>query len=91
MITATMTGNFGNHMWNYVLCRLVAEKLGYEWGVSPIATHDYHNGASQLYFLDIDYGKEVTKIGTNSKTLNVYEGIDNLVFSFRVKKPIYFK
>jgi hypothetical protein len=77
MITATMTGNFGNHMWNYVLCRLVAEKLGYEWGVSPIATHDYHNGDSQLYFLDINYGKEVTKIGTNSRTLNVYDGIPN--------------
>lgn len=77
MITATMTGNFGNHMWNYVLCRLVAEKLGYEWGVSPIATHDYHNGNSQLYFLEIDYGKEVVKIGTNERTLNVYEGIIN--------------
>lgn len=77
MITATMTGNFGNHMWNYALCRLVAEKLGYEWGVSPIPTHDYHNGMNQMYFLDIDYGKEVTKIGINEKTLNVYEGIPN--------------
>lgn len=83
MITATMTGNFGNHMWNYVLCRLVGEKLGYEWGVSPVPTHDYHNGMNQMYFLDIDYGKEVKKIGTNEKTLNVYEGIPNEYYDIK--------
>jgi hypothetical protein len=88
MITATMTGNFGNHMWNYVLCRLVGEKLGYEWGVSPIPTHDYHNGMNQMYFLDIDYGKEVKKIGINNKTLNVYEGIPNEYYDIK-KSHIY--
>ena len=77
MVTATMTGNFGNHMWNYVLCRLVAEKLGYEWGVNPIPTHDYYGGMNQMYFLDVDYGKKVTVIGTNERGLNKYDGIPN--------------
>jgi len=77
MITATLTGNFGNHMWNYSICRIVAEKLGYEWGVNPIPTHDYHNGESQMYFMNIDYGKTVTITGKNGRGLNTYEGIPN--------------
>lgn len=77
MLTATMTGNFGNHLWNYVLCRIVAEKLGYKWGISPIPTHDYYNGQSQLYFMNIDYGLPVNKIGINGKGLNIYDGIPN--------------
>lgn len=77
MITATLTGNFGNHMWNYCICRIVAEKLGYEWGVNPIPTHDYHNGMSQMYFMNVDYGKPVTVIGKNQRGLNTYEGISN--------------
>lgn len=77
MIVSTLTGNFGNHMWNYSICRVVAEKLGYEWGVNPVATHDYHNGMSQMYFMNIDYGKPVTINGKNSRGLNTYEGIPN--------------
>lgn len=77
MITATMTGNLGNHMWNYVLCRIVAEKIGYEWGVNPVPTHDYHNGSNQMYFMNVDFGKEVEVIGKNEKGLNVYKNIPN--------------
>ena len=29
MITTNLTGNFGNHMWQYSVCRSVAEKLGF--------------------------------------------------------------
>lgn len=77
MITTNLTGNFGNHMWYYCICRIVAEKLGYEWGVNPIASHDYYGGQSQFYFMDVDYGKPVTVTGKNERGLNTYEGIPN--------------
>lgn len=57
MITTNLTGNLGNHMWQYAVCRTVAEKLGYEWGINPSPTHDYHNGMNQMYFMDVDFGK----------------------------------
>lgn len=77
MITTNLTGNFGNHMWYYCICRIVAEKLGYEWGINPIATHDYYNGQSQFYFMNIDYGKTVTVNGKNERGLNTYDDIQN--------------
>jgi hypothetical protein len=77
MITTNLTGNFGNHMWYYCVCRIVAEKKGFEWGINPIATHDYYGGQSQFYFMDVDYGKEVTLNGKNKNGLNKYLGIDN--------------
>jgi len=42
----------GNQIWRYVSCRVFAENLGYEWGVS----HPGWRGP----FLNIDWGKEVT-------------------------------
>ena len=39
------------------VAQLVAEKLGYEWGVDPSPTHDYHNGMNQMYFMDVEFGK----------------------------------
>jgi len=77
MLVSTMTGNLGNHMWNYVLCRVIAEKLGYDWGVNPIPTHDYYNGANQMYFMDVNFGKPVEVIGRNSRGLNIYKDIPN--------------
>jgi hypothetical protein len=77
MITTNLTGNFGNHMWYYCLCRIIAEELGYDWGINPVATHDYYNGKSQFYFMDVDYGKLIKVNGKNSKGLNTYEGIVN--------------
>ena len=41
----------GNQIWRYVCCRVFAENLGYEWGVS----HPNWRGP----FLNIDWGKEV--------------------------------
>lgn len=80
MITTNLTGNFGNHMWYYCICRLVAEKLGYEWGVNPVTTHDYFGGKSQFYFMNVDFGKEVRVSGKNSRGLNTYDGIPNEYF-----------
>lgn len=77
MITTNLTGNFGNHMWYYTICRLVAEKNKFEWGINPVATHDYYGGKSQFYFMDIDYGKPVEVIGKNEKGLNKYKDIPN--------------
>ena len=57
MITTNLTGNLGNHMWQYSVCRIVAEKLGYEWGINFSPTHDYHKGMNQMYFMDVDFGK----------------------------------
>jgi hypothetical protein len=56
MITTNLTGNLGNHMWQYSVCRTVAQKLGYEWGINPSPTHDYHRGMNQMYFMDVDFG-----------------------------------
>ena len=69
MITTNLTGNFGNHMWYYTICRLVAEKNNFEWGVNPKPTHDYYNGMNQFYFFDVDFGKEVNVIGKNERGL----------------------
>jgi hypothetical protein len=76
MITANLTGNLGNHMWNYVIARLVAEKRGFEWGVPPHATHDYHSGANQMYFMDVDFGKPLTITGKYPDRLNIYDNIE---------------
>lgn len=62
MITTNLTGNLGNHMWQYAVCRSVAEKLGYEWGINSSPTHDYHQGMNQMYFMNVDFGKPVEKI-----------------------------
>jgi|694.fasta_scaffold01523_20 hypothetical protein len=88
MITTNLTGNFGNHMWYYTICRLVAEKNNYEWGVNPKPTHDYYNGMNQFYFLDVNFGKEVFVDGKNERGLNKYQGIPNEYYDFH-KEHIY--
>ncbi len=62
MITTNLTGNLGNHMWQYAVCRTIAEKLGYEWGINPSPSHDYFNGQSQMTFMNVYFGKEVDGI-----------------------------
>lgn len=57
MITAFLTGNFGNNLAGIVSSKCIAKDLGYEWGVNPSPKYDYHNGMIQTYFLDLDYGK----------------------------------
>lgn len=56
MITAFLTGNFGNNLAGIISSKCIAKDLGYEWGVDPSPKYDYHNGAIQTDFLDIDYG-----------------------------------
>jgi len=65
MITTNLTGNFGNNVSQYLVCRVVAEKLGYEWGVNSSPKFDYYNGMNQMYFMDIDFGKPVQNITNN--------------------------
>jgi hypothetical protein len=62
MITTNLTGNLGNHMWQYTVCRTIAEKLKYEWGINPNPSHDYFNGQSQMTFMNVDFGKPVEGI-----------------------------
>lgn len=62
MITTNLTGNLGNHMWQYAVCRTIAEKKGYEWGINPNPTHDYFNGQSQMTFMNVDFGSPVSGI-----------------------------
>jgi hypothetical protein len=62
MITTNLTGNLGNHMWQYAVCRTIAEKLKYEWGINPNPSHDYFNGQSQMTFMNVDFGKPVEGI-----------------------------
>jgi hypothetical protein len=73
MITTNLTGNLGNHMWQYAVCRATAEKLGYEWGINPTPSHDYFNGQSQMTFMNVDYGKPVSGI------VNEYHEICKLI------------
>jgi hypothetical protein len=58
MIFADLTGNIGNNLFQYAVTRSVAEHCGYEWGFNRHPSHDYHNGAEQMDFMEIDYGKE---------------------------------
>jgi hypothetical protein len=58
MIISNFTGNLGNHLFQYAITRVVAEKNGYEWGFNPTTEYDYYGGQSQVGFLDIDYGKQ---------------------------------
>jgi len=62
MITTNLTGNLGNHMWQYAVCRTIAEKLGYDWGINPTTSHDYFGGKSQMTFMNVDFGKPVEGI-----------------------------
>ena len=62
MITTNLTGNLGNHMWQYAVCRTIAEHKGYEWGINSSPTHDYFNGDNQMKFMNIDFGKPVEGI-----------------------------
>jgi hypothetical protein len=62
MITTNLTGNLGNHMWQYASIRAIAEKLGYEWGINSTPSHDYHRGMNQMYFMDVDFGKPIEGI-----------------------------
>jgi hypothetical protein len=79
MITTNLTGNFGNHMWQYTVCRVIAENLGYEWGVDSSPTHDYHNGNNQMDFMDVDFGKPIQGITQDyHEPWKHYQHVDNV-------------
>lgn len=62
MITTDLTGNLGNHLFQYAVCRTVAEDAGLEWGINPVPYGDYYGGANQMDFMDIDFGKSIENI-----------------------------
>jgi hypothetical protein len=79
MITTNLTGNLGNHMWQYAVCRTIAEKLGYDWGINSTPSHDYFNGANQMDFMDVDFGKPVKGIENQyHETWLHYQHADNV-------------
>jgi hypothetical protein len=79
MITTNLTGNLGNHMWQYAVCRTIAEKLGYEWGINPNPSHDYFNGKSQMTFMNVDFGKPVEGITKEfHETWKVFSHVDDV-------------
>lgn len=90
MITTNLTGNLGNHMWQYAVCRTVAEKLGYKWGINSSPTHDYHNGMNQMYFMDIDFGNPIENIQNNFyETWITYNGVNETVNVTPLDKNIW--
>ena len=56
MITSDFTGNLGNHLFQYAITREIAERKRFDWGFTKYIYGDYHNGKSQMDFMDIDYG-----------------------------------
>ena len=90
MITTNLTGNLGNHMWQYAVCRAVAQKLGYKWGINPSPTHDYHNGMNQMYFMDVDFGEPVTNINqTFEEEWKFYKGPNENVFVTMLDERVF--
>lgn len=62
MITSDFTGNFGNHLFQYVVTRAIAYKKNLDWGFTNYIYGDYYGGKSQMDFLNLDYGKPVINI-----------------------------
>ena len=66
-------------MWQYAVCRTIAEKLGYEWGINPNPSHDYFNGQSQMTFMNVDFGKPVEGITKEfHETWKVFSHVDDV-------------
>jgi len=55
-ISTSLSGNLGDHIVRYALCRTVAEKNGYNWAINPIPSFDYYGGEEQMKFFHLDYG-----------------------------------
>ena len=49
MITVTMHGRLGNHLWQYAVCRTIAEKKGYEYTWTSISKDCYLNNNNVFY------------------------------------------
>lgn len=89
MITTNLTGNLGNHMWQYAVCRTIAEELGYEWGINPSPSNDYFNGESQMFFMDVYFGKEINGIVNEyHETWKTITHVDDVNITF-INKSLY--
>ena len=73
MITTDLTGNIGDHITRYLLCRVVAKRNKYEWSINKKTSHDYYDGIEQMEFLNIDYG-----IPNNTPYGQMPEGVINI-------------
>ena len=59
MITTWLTGNISDQLFRLAICRTVAEKNNYKYGVNKKTSHDYFGGIEQMtFFEDINYGEE---------------------------------
>jgi hypothetical protein len=77
-------------MWQYTVCRTVAEKLGYEWGINSSPTHDYNNGENQMAFMDVDFGLPVEGITQDfHEEWQYYQGPHEHVFVTMLDKRVY--
>ena len=56
----------GNQIWRYVCCRVFAENLGYDWGVS----HPGWRGP----FLNMDWGREISMNVEQDSDFNINSG-----------------
>jgi hypothetical protein len=57
-ISTSLTGNISDHLIRYAICRTVAEKNRYKYGINPTPSHDYYGGREQMWFFkDINYGE----------------------------------
>jgi len=57
MISVDLSGNISDHLIRYAICRTVAEKNNFMWGINPVTSHDYYQGKEQMFFFeDINYG-----------------------------------
>lgn len=74
MLTSDFTGNFGNHIFQYVVTRSIAFKKNFDYGFTRYIYGDYYNGQSQMDFLNLDYGKPVENI-----TNEYHEKIDSIM------------
>lgn len=66
-------------MWQYAVCRTIAEKKGYEWGINSTTSHDYFGGQSQMTFMNVDFGKPIEGIVNEyHETWKTYQHVDNV-------------
>jgi len=57
MIHIDLTGNCGDQMLRYAICRSVAASQLYDFGINKVTSNDYYNGREQMYFFkDLNYG-----------------------------------
>ena len=78
----------GNQLWNIIVPRIVAEKMGYDWGIQKKPTTPFKACAFMTSF---DMGKPV--IGglgpEGGPPVELPEGIDNYYLERRQKYPLH--